>query len=100
MFLTKFNSLRRAAKVDDNQNEIVLKLRQIGCSVAITSMVGRGFPDIVVGYRGINYLFEIKDGNKPPSKRKLTPDEVDWHHAWKGSVHVVESYDDCLAVLN
>lgn len=91
--------MRRSAKVDDNQKELVKQLRQIGCSVAITSMVGRGFPDIVVGYRGVNYLFEIKDENKPPSKRKLTPDELEWHNVWKGSVHVVKCFNDCLAIL-
>jgi Holliday junction resolvase len=91
--------MRRAARIDDNQNEIVKKLRDIGCSVAITSAVGRGFPDIVVGFKGFNYLIEIKDGKKPPSQRKLTSDEQAWHDQWRGSVHIVESFDDCLAIL-
>lgn len=91
--------MRRAARIDDNQNSIVSKLRQIGCSVAITSAVGKGFPDIVVGYKGRNFMFEIKDGNKPPSARKLTNDERKWHDDWRGKVHVVECFADCLEVF-
>jgi len=90
---------RHSARTDGNQTLIVQQLRRCGFSVHITSMVHDGFPDIVVGWRGINYLFEIKDGNKPPSARKLTPDEKKWHDAWKGSVHVVKSFDECLEIL-
>ena len=65
-----------ACKVDNNQREIVKKLRKIpGVTVSITSALGDGFPDIVVGYKGVNHLIEIKDGSKPPSRRKLTPAE-------------------------
>ena len=92
--------MRRAARIDDNQNLIVSKLRQIGCSVAITSAVGKGFPDIVVGYKGRNFMFEIKDGSKPPSARKLTKDEQKWHDEWRGKSHVVECFADCLAVIS
>ena len=91
--------MRRAARIDANQNEIVDALRGVGATVAITSMVGAGFPDIVAGYRGVNYLIEIKDGNKPPSRQKLTPDEQRWHGLWRGSVVVVASVDEALAVV-
>jgi hypothetical protein len=88
--------MRRAARVDANQNEIVETLRRVGASVAVTSHVGGGFPDIVVGFRGVNYLFEIKDGSKPPSKRRLTEDEQGWHDGWNGEVIVVNSADEAL----
>jgi len=91
--------MRRAAKVDDNQREIVKKLRSIGCSVRSTAAIGKGFPDLVVGYRGINYLFEVKDGSKPPSARKLTSMQKEFALTWGGSVHVVNSFDEALAVL-
>jgi hypothetical protein len=32
-------------------------------------MVGRGVPDLLVGWRGTNLLLEVKDGNKPQSAR-------------------------------
>lgn len=81
-------------KVDANQKEVVKVFRQLGCSVQHLHMVGSGCPDIVVGYRGANYLIEIKDGDKSPSRRKLTPDEQEWHDEWKGHVCVVESLHD------
>ena len=86
-------------RVDANQPDIVRDLRQVGASVAHTHMVGQGFPDIVVGFRGQNYLFEIKDGAKPPSKRKLTPDEEQWHLAWNGQVTVVKNINEALAAI-
>ena len=91
-----------AAKVDANQAEIVRYLRAIpGCKVAITSMVGNGFPDIVVGWMGRNYLFEIKDGAKPPSKRKLTPAERKFHKQWEhaGQIDIVTCIEDAWNVL-
>lgn len=91
--------MRRAARVDDNQAEIVEVLRQVGASVFPTHNVGRGFPDIVVGYKGINFLVEIKDGLKPLSRQKLTPDETAFHQTWGGDVYVVKSVDDALKML-
>lgn len=91
--------MRRAARIDDNQNEIVDALRGVGASVAITSMIGSGFPDIVVGYQGRNYLIEIKDGSKPPSKRKLTPDEQEFFDTWRGTVFVVNDINEALEII-
>ena len=91
--------MRRAARTDANQNEIVQALRDVGASVAITSALGFGFPDIVAGYRGINYLIEIKDGAKSPSKRKLTEDEQEWHDLWRGAVIVVNDVDEALRAV-
>jgi hypothetical protein len=80
---------RRAAKVDSNQADIVAALRAIGCSVAVTSAAGDGFTDLVVGDHGNNYLMEVKDGSLPPSKRKLTDDQIEFHGSWKGQICVV-----------
>lgn len=86
-------------RVDTNQPEIVNALRKVGATVAPTHTLGRGFPDLVVGFRGYNYLLEIKDGSKPPSKRKLTPDELKWHEEWNGQVAIVNSIDEALRVI-
>lgn len=91
--------MRRAARVDGNQREIVRRLRLIGARVTSTAGVGNGFPDIVVGYRRRNYLFEIKDPAQPPNKRKLTPMEREWHRDWRGEAHVIESFEDALEVM-
>lgn len=86
--------MRLKAKVDDNQKEITAALRKLGCSVQILSQIGKGCPDILIGYKGRNYLVEIKDGKKVPSARKLTPDEKDWHEAWQGQICIIESLQD------
>lgn len=90
----------RAAKIDANQNEIVAALRKIGCTVQILSSVGKGCPDILVGFRGKNTLLEIKDGGKPLSAQKLTPDQIKWHSEWMGSVYVVNSIDQAIEAVN
>jgi Holliday junction resolvase len=90
--------MRARGRTDANQSEVVEKFRGMGYSVAITSALGSGFPDIVVGKYGITVLVEIKDGAKPPSKRKLTEDEQRFHDTWRGSACVVECEEDCEAL--
>ena len=41
----------RACKIDKNQPEIVKHARLLGAQVAITSMVGSGFPDLVIAFK-------------------------------------------------
>ena len=91
--------MRRAAKTDANHSEVVKALRQIGCSVASLASVGCGIPDLVVGYRGVNWLLEVKDGSKPPSARKLTDDEAAFMAAWRGQYAVVETVEQAIAVV-
>ena len=86
----------RAARTDANQTEIVNAIRKTGASVAITSMVGKGFPDLVVGFRNKTYLFEVKDPNKPPSQRELTDDQRIFHNLWYGHVKVIHTAEDAF----
>lgn len=88
--------MRRAAKVDDNQASIVDALRRVGCSVDPLHAVGGGTPDLLVGRAGVNYLLEVKDGSKPPSKQKLTPQQQEWHQGWRGQKAVVNCVDSAL----
>lgn len=88
--------MRRAAKADDNQPQIVKAFRQLGFSVAHTHTIGKGFPDIVVGRNGINTLVEIKDGKKVKSQKQLTPDEKEFHETWRGKIIVIESVEDVI----
>ena len=88
-----------AKRTDANQAEIMGAFRSCGASVQTLHEVGRGCPDLLVGFRGRNLLVEVKDGSKPPSKRRLRPDQVRWHERWRGQVAVVESVDDVLGLL-
>jgi len=91
--------MRRIARTDDNQQLIVKQLRQLGCSVAITSMIGKGFPDLVVGHQNKNFLIELKDGAKTKSRKALTVDEVKFFESWKGSVCKCETIDEICKVI-
>jgi hypothetical protein len=91
--------MRRIARTDDNQQLIVKQLRQLGCSVAITSMIGKGFPDFVVGYQNKNFLIELKDGAKTKSRKALTDDEVKFFESWKGQIDKCESLDEICKVI-
>ena len=89
----------RAARVDDNQSEIVKYFRSRGASVQILSAVGKGCPDLLVGYRTATVPVEVKDGSKPPSRRELTPDEELWRARWAGSYRIVYAEEDAEQLL-
>ena len=91
--------MRRAAKIDDNQQRVVNALRCTGCSVAVLAAVGKGVPDILAAKAGRTVLLEVKDGAKPPSARRLTPDQVAFHAAWRGELYVVTSEAEALRVM-
>ena len=68
--------MRRAARVDSNQAQIVSVLRAAGAYVWII-----GLPvDLLVGYKGHTMLVEIKDG---PGKR-LTALQQAFFAKWVG----------------
>lgn len=81
-------------RVDRNQPEIVMALRKMGARVAELHVVGKGIPDICVGFRGANYLLEIKT-----EKGKLTDDQWAWHELWTGQVAIVKTVDEALRAI-
>jgi hypothetical protein len=90
--------MRTRARVDDNQSEVVSAFRRCGFTVAHTHTIGKGFPDLVVAKFGKTALIEVKDGRKPPSARKLTKDEAEFHTAWSGDIYIVEDVDDVIGL--
>ena len=91
--------MRKRGRVDANQKEVVEWLRKAGATVQSLANIGNGCPDLLVGYHGKNYLMEIKDGDKVPSARKLTKDEITWHKEWQGEVHIVERPEAALLLI-
>ena len=89
----------RIARVDANQPDIVQALRQIGATVQPIHVIGKGCPDLLVGFRSRNYVLEVKDGAKVPSARKLTPDELRWHDDWRGEVFIVKNIYEAIEVI-
>lgn len=94
--------MRKAARVDANHAEVSKALTRCGAWVIDCSAVGQGFPDLVAAHRGKWLMIEIKDGTKPPSARKLTPSQVEFHAraAANGvTVHVVKSIDEAIELV-
>lgn len=92
----------KPARVDGNHGEIVAVLRDIGAKVQSLAAVGEGVPDLLVIYRGRPHLLEIKDGAKPPSARRLTPDQQRWHaasHARGYDVPIVTNADEAIYAI-
>lgn len=83
------NRRGHAGRVDANQGRIVAALRGMGCSVAVTSQVGQGLPDLLVGWQGHTVLLEVKDGAKRASDQKLTDAEAYFLAHWRGGPAVV-----------
>ena len=81
-------------RADSNQNEIVEALRGIGASVLVLSQVGGGCPDLLVGFRGKEYLIEIKAKNGD-----LSDSQKEFFDNWQGRPYVVRSVDEVLELI-
>jgi Holliday junction resolvase len=75
--------------------EIVQALRQVGATVVDLAKVGRGCPDILVGFRGKTYLMEIKT-----AKGYVRATQEQFFRSWAGGhIAVVRSFDEAYNVL-
>ena len=91
--------MRRAAKVDVTQAEIVAALKGAGATVQHLHAVGQGCPDLLAGFRGKNWLIECKPRIGTPSARRLRDNQQEWHDGWKGQVATVETPEAALSVI-
>ena len=92
--------MRRNAKKDDNHDEIVNALVASGATVQTLHQLGGNCPDILCGFRGRNYLIEIK---RPKAKGqqagKLSDGQKDFLTVWHGQASVVKSIEEALRVV-
>ncbi|MBI1939159.1 MAG: hypothetical protein HYS25_13705 [Ignavibacteriales bacterium] len=84
------------SRADLNQSQIVNALRTVGATVHITNQVGQGFPDLVVGIFGKNFLIEVKNKN---TRGRLTAEQEVFIDKWKGKIHIVNTVDEALRVV-
>ena len=90
--------MRRAARRDASEDQIVSAMQ--ACGAYVTKINDAGRFDLLCWYRGHTLLLEVKDGKKPPSAQKLTPAEEKFHREWPGdNLHIVNSVDSALAIL-
>lgn len=87
--------MRHKASLDANHTEIVAKLRHIGATVVDLAKVGKGCPDLLVGWRGKTYLMEIKT-----KTGYVRATQEQFFRSWTGGhIAVVRSFDDAYTVL-
>ncbi len=85
------------SKIDNNQNAIVKSLRQIA-GVSVQPDVN----DILVGYQGHNYWFEIKSPSAVSKTTgrvlasKMKPSQEKLLETWRGQYSIVWSLDQIL----
>lgn len=89
--------MRRAARTDKNQDEIVRTLRQMGVSVEI---IGKPV-DLLVWFRGETSLMEVKNPSRTSEQpqSRWTKDQVEFIARWPGKVHVVQSVGEAVEAL-
>lgn len=86
--------MRRAAKVDGNQRGITNGLRAAGATVQSLAKVGEGAPDLLVGWKGVNTLLELKVPGE-----KLNDNQLEWHRCWQGIVWVVHTLEEAFQAV-
>lgn len=84
--------MRTAAKKDGNHHDVVSEFIAFGFSVLDISQL-KNCCDLFVAKNGVTIAVEIKDGELPPSKRRLTPGENKFRSEWKGDYAIVESLE-------
>lgn len=90
--------MRRAARRDANERRVIDALRT--CGAYVKQINDEGLADLLIFYRGHTLIFEVKDGDKPPSARALTPAEQKFHDEWPGTnLYIVTSEHDALDIL-
>jgi len=90
--------MRRAARRDANERRVIDALRT--CGAYVKQINDEGLADLLIFYRGHTLIFEVKDGDKPPSARALTPAEQKFHDEWPGkNLYIVTSEHDALDIL-
>jgi len=91
----RINMKHYSRKTDDNQKAIVATLTAIGATVFDCSAVGEGFPDLVVGYHGKNYLIEIKQ-----PEGKMTESQKLFSTLWRGHYSIARTEQEALDIVS
>jgi len=90
----KEDVMRRAAKGDDNRQELVEAMKKIGARVY---PVGKPL-DYLVTFRKRTMLVEIKN---PDGKNRLTKEQEEFIAGWDGEIHICRSVQEVVnAVVN
>jgi len=88
--------MRKRARVDENQRDIIAAIRKLGATAEPIHQLGDGRPDVLFGYRGRSGTLEVKAPGG-----KLTEREKEWADEWRGEHHIVYTVNEAIhAVVN
>lgn len=95
-------ALRRRSHRDAGEPAIIAALKSVGATVAQIDAPDQ--PDLLVGFRGVNHLLEIKEpigpkGGTSKNGQQLSEGQLKWHQTWKGQVTVVRSAVEALQAI-
>lgn len=93
---------KRRSHRDAGEAEIIRALEGVGAMVEQLEMPAG--PDLLVGFRGQNWLLEVKGpigpkGGTSKHGQQLGADQLKWHQTWKGQVTVVRSPSEALEAI-
>lgn len=91
--------LRFYGRTDKNQQEIMNALRNCGASVVDLSSVGRGCPDLLIGYAGKTILMEVKNPKNSYGRKGFNVNQTKWASEWRGQLIIVRSVSEALAAI-
>lgn len=83
-------------KTDIGQNEIVQALRHLGMHVTSLHKAGNGVPDVLISYRGLWHVPEIKTGNS----FLLTDSQVRFGQLALAPIPVLTTVDEAIEWAN
>lgn len=85
-------ALRRYARRDSNEPALVKTIKHFGATWLSLSIVNG--PDGLIGWRGRNYLVEVKT-----VKGKHKPGQTVFAETWAGTIHVLRTENDVCELL-
>jgi hypothetical protein len=89
--------MRRAARRDQNESEIIDALRSAGATVY---QLNEPF-DLLVGFRHQNFLLEIKNPNNTYGKKGFNKNQQQFKENWNGgTLCLVDSVEAALRAIN
>jgi hypothetical protein len=84
--------MRRAARVDSNQAEIIEALKRVGVSVEI---IGRPV-DLLVCVRGETLVLEVKN---PDGRDRITKEQAEFIARWPGRVEFARTPEEAVRIV-
>ena len=88
------NRTGHKGRTDLNHAQVINGLRQAGMAAHSIASVGDGVPDILVGFRGICVVLEVKRYKEEPNQK-----EKDFAARWPGPYAIVNTPEEAILAV-